>query len=123
MCDLEPVDEDSLADVLEKFYCSLCKKDGCEYKRCGYIAARSAIQRHLDDLGRRISLRSEKFVRANKVLDVYLKDKKKDGREEAVQHKASVSEEDWKRLKDYFADAATSLKAKERRTLTSFVFH
>ena len=69
MCDLESVDEDSLADVLEKFYCSLRKKDGGEYKRCGYIAARSAIQRHLDDLGRRIRLRSGKYVRANKILD------------------------------------------------------
>ena len=51
VCDLESVDEDSLVDVLEKFYCSLRKKDGGEYKRCGYIAARSAIQRYLDDLG------------------------------------------------------------------------
>ena len=32
-----------------------------------YIAARSAIQRHLDDLGRRM-LRSEKFVRTEKAV-------------------------------------------------------
>ena len=41
------------------------------------------------------------------------KDNKKDGREEAVQHKTSISEEYWKRLKDYFADAATSLDVKK----------
>ena len=56
---------------------------------------------------------NEKFVRANKVLDAYLKDKKKDGREEAVQRKASISDKDWKSLKDYFADAATSLDVKK----------
>ena len=42
-----------------------------------------------------------------------LKDKIKDGRKEAVQHKASISEEDCKRLKDYFANAATSLNVKK----------
>ena len=55
VCDLESVDEDSLADVLKKFYCYVHKNDGGEYKRFGYIAARSAIQRQLDDLGQRIS--------------------------------------------------------------------
>ena len=47
VCDLESVDKDSLADVLEKFYCSVRKKDGGEYKRSGYIAARSAASGNL----------------------------------------------------------------------------
>ena len=80
-----------------------------------------AIQRHLDSLERIINLRWEKFVRCNKVLDAYLRGKKKDGREAAVQHKPSISDEDWLKLKEYFADALTSL---DIRKVTYFVrFH
>ena len=46
-------DEDTLSDVLERFYCGLRKKDGGEYKCSGYIAG-GAIQRHLDSLERSI---------------------------------------------------------------------
>ena len=53
-CEFKTVDEDTLSDVLERFYCDLRKKDGGEYKRSGYIAARGAIQRHLDSLERSI---------------------------------------------------------------------
>ena len=42
-CKLETVDEDTPSDILERFYCGLRKKDGGEYKRSGYIAARGAI--------------------------------------------------------------------------------
>ena len=105
-CKLEIVDKDTLSDVLERFYCGLTlrKKDGGEYKRSAYIAARGAIQRHLDSLEQKINLRGEKFVRCNKVLDAYLKDKRKDGREAAVQHKPSISDEDWLKLKEYFTE-------------------
>ena len=44
VCNLETVSEDELANVLEHFFCSIRKKNGEEYKRSGYIAARSAIQ-------------------------------------------------------------------------------
>ena len=53
-CKLETVDEDTLSDVLERFYCGLRKKDCGEYKRSGYIAATGAIQRHLDGVDRSI---------------------------------------------------------------------
>ena len=52
-CKLETVDEDTLSDVLEQFYCGVRKKDGGEYKCSGYIAG-GAIQRHLDSLERSI---------------------------------------------------------------------
>ena len=66
-------------------------------------------------------MRWEKFVRCNKVLDAYLRDKKKAGWEAAVQHKPSISDEDWLKLKEYFADALTSL---DIRKVTYFVwFH
>ena len=32
-----------------------------------------------------------------------------DGREETVLHKPSISDKDWTHLKEYFADALTSL--------------
>ena len=53
-CKLETVDEDTLSDVLDRFYCGLRKKDGGGYKRFGYIAARGAIQRQLDSFDRSI---------------------------------------------------------------------
>ena len=76
VCNLETVSEDELANALEHFFCSIRKKNREEYKRSGYIAARSAIQRHLDSLERKINLRNEKFVRCNPVIDVYLNEKK-----------------------------------------------
>ena len=81
VCNLETVSEDELANVLEHFFCSIRKKNREEYKRSGYVAARSVIQRHLDSLEKKINLRGEKFVRCNRVLDAYLKEKKMDGRE------------------------------------------
>ena len=75
VCNLETVNEDELANVLEHFFCSIRKKNGEEYKRSGYIAACSANQRHLESLERKINLRGEKFVRCNRVLDAYLKEK------------------------------------------------
>ena len=68
-CDLETVDEDTLAEVLEQFYCSVRKKDGKEYKRSSYVTATGAIQRCLKGLDRKINLRSEKFFCSNQVLD------------------------------------------------------
>ena len=41
------VEEDTLASLLEDFYCSLKKKDGTEYKRARYLAAPGAVQREL----------------------------------------------------------------------------
>ena len=77
LCDLESVHKDSLADVLEKFYYLLCKKmEVSTSDVCGYIAARSAIQCHLDNFGRGTSFHSEEFVCCNKVPDAYLKEKR-----------------------------------------------
>ena len=66
-CNLETVSEDELANVLEHFFGSIRKKNGEEHKRFGYIAARSAIQRHLDSLAmeRKINSRGEKFFSCN----------------------------------------------------------
>ena len=71
------------------------------------------MQRHLNSLERKINVRGEKFVHCNKVLDAYLKERKKDGREETVQHKPSISDEDWSKLKLYFSDALTSVDVRK----------
>ena len=67
--DFETIDEPRLASFLEDFYCSLRRKDGSEYKRSSYLAARGAIQRELNRLNRRINIQGSAFTRANKLLD------------------------------------------------------
>ena len=75
----------------------------------------------MDSLERKINLRGEKFVRCNRVLDAYLKEKKMDDREETVLHKPSISDEGGSCLKEYFTDALTSL---DIRKVTYYVwFH
>ena len=44
---------------------SLRKKDGTEYKRSSYLAARGAVQRELNRLERNINIQSPAFARAN----------------------------------------------------------
>ena len=44
-----------------------------------------------------------------------------DGGEETVLHKPSISDEDWSRLKEYFADALTSLDI--RKVICYVWFH
>ena len=121
VCDFDAISETDLAELLENFYCCARKKDKTEYKRASLIAARGAIQRHVNSKNRGICLQSSAFSRANKLLDAILKDKKRTGREEAVSHKESISDEDWALLKGYFSDVLTTLNA---RKLTQFVwFH
>ena len=112
-CDLEKISEKDLAGILENFYCSLKRKNGQEYKRSSYLAARGAVQRELNRLDRGINIQSPVFSRANKLLDATLKEKKRDGREMAVNHKDGLSEEDWKKVNAYFSDVSTTLDIKK----------
>ena len=73
--DFATIEEGQLARLLEDFYCSLRKKDGTEYKRSSYLAARGAVQRELNRLERNINLQSPAFARANKLLDATLNGK------------------------------------------------
>ena len=103
--DLATCSEDELAPLLEGFYCDLRRQDGSKYKRSSYLAARSAIQRHLSSLGRPFNIVSSPvFKRANDVLNGVLKAKKRDGEEADVLHKEAVSEEDWVKIMAYFKD-------------------
>ena len=113
---------EELAMFLEAFYADLQKKDGSEYKRNSYLAARAAIQRHLSSFNRQINIFSDTaFTYCNKVLDGKLKEKKREGREPSVEHKPVITDSDMERLGEYFQDAATSL---DPRKLSFYVwFH
>ena len=111
--DFATIDEGQLARLLEDFYCSLRRKDGSEYKRSSYLAARGAVQRELNRLERTINIQSPAFARANKLLDATLKEKKREGREPAVTHKDNISDLDWQQLHSYFSDVLTTLDIKK----------
>ncbi|XP_065177175.1 uncharacterized protein LOC135807003 [Sycon ciliatum] len=113
------IEEETLASLLESFYCCARKKDKTEYKRASMIAARGAIQRQLNIFNRGIDLKSLKFDRANKLLDAVLKDKKKNGREAPVTHKETICDADGEKLSGYFADVSTTLDVKK---LTQYVW-
>ena len=87
----------------------LRKQDGSVYKRASYMAARGALQRHLTSLDRTFSINKDKeFVKANSVLDGVLKQNKKSGLEEGVEHKRALSAEDWDLVQEYFKKVSTS---------------
>ena len=89
--------------------------DKKEYKRASLIAARGALQREVNDRDRGFDLKRGVFVKANKLLDAVLKDKKKGGREAPVCHKESLSDGDWLLIKEYFADGMTTMDPRKRR--------
>ena len=111
--DFATIEEGQLARLLEDFYCSLRKKDGTEYKRSSYLAARGAVQHELNRLERNINIQSPAFARANKLLHATLKEKKREGREPAVTHKDNISDLDWQQLRSYFSDVLTTLDIKK----------
>ena len=85
-----------LAGLLEGYYTDIRKKDGSEYKKASYVAARSAIQGHLDSVKRDINIFHDAgFSFANKVLNGSLKTKKLEGREPGVEHKPIITGADW----------------------------
>ena len=111
--DWKCIEEEDLAVLLENFYCSAKKQDKTDYKRASLIAARGAFQRHLNSLERGIDLQGPKFAKSNKLLDAVLKERKRAGQEAPVQHKESVTDEDWILLKEYFSDVSSTLDVKK----------
>ena len=111
-----------IALLLESFYIDVRKKDQTAYKRNSYLAARSAIHRHLLSLRSDVDLfNSSLFRKSNHVLDGVLKTKKKNGEEPAVQRKEAISDNDWTLINEYFADITSKL---DPRKLTHYVwFH
>ena len=119
--DFETVSASELACVLEGFYADVRRKDGMEYKWNSFLAARGGIQRHLSSIQCGINISSDcEFDLSDKILNGVLnEEKKKNSREEAVVHKPVISDEDWQKLDEYFADVLTTLIP---RKLTFFVW-
>ena len=102
--DFETVSASELACVLGGFYGDVRRKDGTEYKRNLFLAAQGGIQQHLFfPFQRGINVLSDReFELLNKILSGVVKEKKKNGREEAVVHKPVISDEDWQNLEEQF---------------------
>ena len=120
--DLKSVDPSILSGIIGSFYVDLRKKNGGLYMRNSYLAARSAIHRHISSIRTDMNIFSDNaFKRCNKLLDGLLKEKKRQGEEPAVKHKESISDCDWQLIDQYFADISDT---KDPRKLTHYVwFH
>ena len=119
--DLSTCSAQELNDVLCKFYPGLRTKKGELYKKSSYFAARAAVHRKVQELGRPFNLfKSVEFLQSHRVLDATLKVKKLDGEEPSVRHKASLTQEDLSRLEAYFSDV---LQANDPIKLTEFVWY
>ena len=119
--DLSTCSAQELNDVLCKFYPGLRTKKGELYKKSSYFAARAAVHRKVQELGRPFNLfKSVEFSQSHRVLDATLKVKKLDGEELSVRHKASLTQEDLSRLEAYFSDV---LQANDPIKLTEFVWY
>ena len=76
--------------------------------------------RHVTTFERGFDLiKGPEFKQANKMLDAVLKDKQRNGREPAVQHEQSITDEDWGKIKVYFADV---LETRDPRKLTIYTW-
>lgn len=112
---------EELATILEGYYADVRKKDGTEYKKASYGAARSAIQRRLDSSQRHMNIFTDQaFCFANKILDGVLKAKKLAGREPVVEHKPVINEADWNKIQGYFDDVLTTLNPRKLTFFTWF---
>lgn len=94
-CDLQEAASSQIASTLEKFYADVRKEDGQQYRRASMLAARSALNRHLQSIERKVNIISDPdFLKANKVLDSVLKEKQRTGMEPCVDHKKPISDDD-----------------------------
>ena len=101
--DTSPITD--VATLLEHFYVDLPKKDGSLYKWAIYLAARAAIHRYLSRVRAYANIYTcPEFEKSNKVLYNVLNKKHHSGEEPAAVHKEGISDGDWARLTDYFAN-------------------
>lgn len=107
---------EELNDFLCLFYAQLKPKRGEVYSRSSYLAARAAVQRHVNVLKRPFNIfKDSAFQRSNEVLNAVLVKKKKDGTERQVKHKSAISADDLRKLQEYFKNATS-----EPRKLTEY---
>ena len=77
------------------------------YKKSSYLAARTALGRHVSvTLQRQFNVfKTQELQDSNRVLDGVLKKNKAEGVEKLVEHKEAIKKEDFDRLGDYFRNA------------------
>ena len=96
------------------------KANGSEDNCASFIAARSALARHVTTFERGFDvIKGPEFKQANKMLDTMLKDKQRNGREPAIQHKQSITDENWGKTKVYLVDV---LETRDPRKLTIYTW-
>lgn len=118
--DLKAILPSDLARKISAFYADARKQDGSEYKRGSLIACRSALARHISSVRPGVDIiNGEDFKPANRMLDAVLKEKQRNGREPAVEHKRNISDSDWEKLQVYFEDI---LATRDPRKLTMYVW-
>ena len=107
--DTTTVSTQELAEKLRKFYGEAKSKGGDFYHKNTLKNIRSAINRHMQDLGRAIDvIRGVEFRSANRVLDGMLKQMTKQGQSRPTQHEPVLESEDLVKIATYFQKAMLS---------------
>lgn len=118
--DFEKVEIDELANKLRKFFCEAKPKESNKSKymmdaQSGYYHKntlkniRSAINRHLQDIGRSIDIvRDKEFKSTNHTLDGMLKTMTKIGASRPTKHKDIINSQDLQKISSYLRAATFS---------------
>lgn len=115
------VNKEDLAEKLRKFYCEATPQQSTyreqklpshqanEYHRNSMTNIRSAINRHLKDIGRNIDIvRDQEFTSSNRTFDGFLKSRTVSGISRPTQHKDIITNEDLSKASKYLAAFETS---------------
>ena len=112
--DTSTVEDEDLGKLLRTFYCEMSPRDaekrseqmgrvGKFYHKNTIKNIRSALNRHLSDIGRRIDIVHDKdFKSANNTLDGFLKEQTRSGNSRATTHKAIIEKDDIDKNAEYF---------------------
>ena len=101
---------DEINVFLEAFFVETRRKDGSPYKKNSLTACRAAVQRLLSSRGLNI-FKDVQFHKTNKVFNSMLKQRRKDGEEQQVQHHEPITSADWERIQESFSDTDTTTDA------------
>ena len=109
---------EALCSVLMKFYCEVKPQDPEKrsntmpeqqaniYHKNSMCNIRSAINRHIQDIGRSIDIvQDPQFKAANRIFSGILKERMRDGSSRPTSHKEIINDADLKKIHEYLADA------------------
>ena len=101
-CNLNMCTEETLADVLSKYYAGMRRHDGKPYQRNSYTNFRAAVNRFMSDRGFDL-MEGAMFKKSNQVFDGVIKKLKREGLFSPVQLKDRITPSDMGKIKDTFA--------------------